>query len=48
MTTKKSNHKHEYVLVEIERKGWFTHEKVCKHCGHINNRLRLKHEYESQ
>lgn len=41
---KKSNHKHEYVLVEIEEKQWFTHEKKCKLCGHVTNRIRIEEE----
>lgn len=36
---KKSNHKHEYELIEINE-GWFTHEKKCKICGHVNNKIR--------
>lgn len=42
MVTKKSNHKHEYELIEIKKDGWFTHEKTCKICGHVNNRLRIE------
>lgn len=36
---KKSNHKHEYELIEIVE-GWFTHKKVCKICGHVNEKIR--------
>lgn len=39
--TKKSDHKHEYKLVEILDVGWFTHKKVCKICGHINDKIRV-------
>lgn len=38
---KKSDHKHDYELVEMKEKRWFTHEKKCKICGHINNRIRV-------
>lgn len=38
--TKKSDHKHEYELVEMKEKAWFTHEKKCKICGHVNNKIR--------
>ncbi len=38
---KKSDHKHEYELVEMETKQWFTHEKVCKICGHVSNKIRI-------
>lgn len=38
---KKSDHKHEYELVEVKATGWFTHEKICKICGHVNNRIRI-------
>lgn len=43
--TKKSNHKHEYELVEIEPwkiKRWFTHKEVCKICGKERNHLRIE------
>jgi hypothetical protein len=40
-TTKKSNHKHEYELIEIKEKGWFTHAKTCEICGHVYTRLRI-------
>ncbi|MBT2759926.1 hypothetical protein [Paenibacillus sp. ISL-20] len=46
--TKKSNHKHEYELVEIKQGGWFTHEKACKICGHLNSRLRVDNESNIQ
>ncbi len=39
-SSKKSDHKHEYELVKIDH-GWFTHEKKCKICGHVNNRLAI-------
>lgn len=42
---KKSNHKHEYELVEIESlaiKNWFTHIEVCKICGKERNQLRIE------
>lgn len=38
---KKSDHKHIYRLEKIDD-GWFTHEKKCEICGHINNRLRIE------
>ena len=38
---KKSNHKHDYEFVEIKDNGWFTHEKKCKVCGHVNDRVRI-------
>lgn len=38
---KKSDHKHDYELVEIKEVSWFTHEKVCKLCGHVNDRVRV-------
>ncbi|WP_179280998.1 hypothetical protein [Paenibacillus sp. XY044] len=41
MTTKKSNHKHEYEMIEIKEDGWFTHEMTCKICGHVGNRYRI-------
>lgn len=39
--TKKSDHKHEYELLEIPEESWFTHKLVCKICGHIGNRLTI-------
>lgn len=39
---KKSNHKHVYDYVELKEKAWFTHEKVCRICGHVNNLVRLE------
>lgn len=39
---KKSNHKHVYELKEIEKPEWFTHEKICKICGHVNDRIRIE------
>ncbi|WP_342423155.1 hypothetical protein [Paenibacillus sp. FSL E2-0178] len=41
MTNKKSDHKHEYELIEIESDGWFTHAKTCKICGQVYTRLRI-------
>ncbi|UNY48773.1 hypothetical protein P9294_gp058 [Bacillus phage FADO] len=38
---KKSNHKHDYELIEIKNDDWFTHKKKCKICGHVNNRIRI-------
>ncbi|MDR6779451.1 hypothetical protein J2W98_003731 [Paenibacillus peoriae] len=46
MPTKKSNHKHEYELIEVKEGNWFTHEKRCKICGHLYTRLRV--EWENQ
>ncbi|MGE6347918.1 hypothetical protein ACQKIY_25410 [Bacillus mycoides] len=40
MPKKKSDHKHDYELVKINNDGWFTHEKKCKICGHVNNKIR--------
>ncbi|SUA70249.1 Uncharacterised protein [Paenibacillus polymyxa] len=42
MPTKKSNHKHEYELLEVKEGNWFTHEKRCKICGHLNSRLKIE------
>lgn len=42
--TKKSDHKHEYEWVKLKEIGWFTHEKACKICGHVNDRARLEGE----
>lgn len=42
---KKSDHKHEYELVEKEAltiKTWFNYTEVCKICGKINNELRIE------
>lgn len=39
--TKKSDHKHNYTLRELKEPMWFTHEKICTICGHVNNQLRI-------
>lgn len=42
---KKSDHKHEYELVEVQPwsiKNWFTHIEVCKICGKERNQLRIE------
>lgn len=46
--TNKSNNKHEYELRVLQQVGWFTHEKACKICGHVNNGLRLDSESNIQ
>ncbi|MFJ7982396.1 hypothetical protein ACIQ1D_19220 [Lysinibacillus xylanilyticus] len=42
-TPKKSDHKHEYELIELNENDrfWFTHEKVCKICGHVYGKVRI-------
>ncbi|MGM1023526.1 MAG: hypothetical protein ACQEXV_24070 [Bacillota bacterium] len=37
----KSAHKHAYELVKIKEPNWFTHEKVCKICRHVYDRVRI-------
>jgi hypothetical protein len=47
-TPRKSNHKHEYKLVEKKEwviEGWFTHIEVCMICGKVNNKLRIDDDY---
>ncbi len=39
---KKSNHKHEYELIELKEDSWYTHEQKCKICGHVYTRLRVE------
>lgn len=44
---KKSDHKHDYELVEIipkAIKNWFTHKKVCTICGKVYTELRIVNE----
>lgn len=45
---KKSNHKHEYELIKIEDKQWYTHAKICKICGHVYTRLRINRTEEEE
>jgi len=42
--SKKSDHKHNYELVEIKENEWFTHEKKCKICGHVNDKVRIAND----
>lgn len=42
-TPKKSNHKHDYEIIEKEEAGvndWFRFVEVCKICGKKNNEYR--------
>lgn len=40
-SAKKSDHKHDYHIIKIKNPDWFTHKRVCKKCGKINNRYAM-------